>query len=43
MNKLGNRLRFIQAPIYVHRNIYPDEKDFGVSPDRINEVITRIL
>lgn len=28
-------------PIYIHRNISPEEKDFGVSLDRINETIVK--
>lgn len=30
-----------QMPIYIHRNISPKEKDFGVSPDRIKETIVK--
>jgi hypothetical protein len=28
-----------QIPIYIHRNVAPNEKDFGVSPDRIKETV----
>ncbi len=28
-------------PVYIHRNIYPNEKDFGVLPDHIHESIIR--
>ena len=26
-------------PVYIHRNLYPDQKDFGVDSDHIHEVI----
>lgn len=42
MNKVANILRPVQSPIYIHRNMYPDEKDFGVSPDKIIESVDRI-
>lgn len=29
-------------PFYIHRNLYPDEKDFGVTPDRIHESIYQL-
>ena len=28
--------------IFIHRNLYPGEKDFGVSPERINEGVQQI-
>lgn len=31
-----------QMPIFIHRNIKPNEKDFGVSPDKIHEQIQEI-
>ena len=30
-------------PVYLHRNTFPGEKDFGVPLDRINEVIERLI
>ena len=32
-----------RIPLYVHRNLYPNEKDFGVPLDRIQESVTRLL
>ena len=29
-------------PFYIHRNLYPNEKDFGVTPDRIHESIYQL-
>ena len=29
----------MNVPVYLHRNIYPGEKDFGVHPTKINEAI----
>ena len=43
MNRIASLLKPISAPFYVHRNLYPGEKDFGVSPNRIREGIQRIL
>lgn len=40
MNKIGQVLRPLGIPIYIHRNMASNEKDFGVSLDRINEVVT---
>lgn len=42
MNKVFETLKPIQAPFYIHRNIYPGEKDFGVCPNRIQESIQKI-
>lgn len=39
MERIRNILKPLMIPIYIHRNIAPNEKDFGVSPDRINESI----
>ena len=39
MEYIRNFLRPLRIPIYVHRNIAPNEKDFGVSKDRIIESI----
>lgn len=44
--KMINIARIIQPfnyPMYIHRNTYPGEKDFGVPLSRINETIERIL
>ena len=30
-------------PLYIHKNMYPNEKDFGVPISRINESIQRII
>jgi hypothetical protein len=38
--KIVNRIPDPTIPVYVHRNIQPGEKDFGVTPDRIKESIT---
>lgn len=32
----------MNVPVYLHRNIYPGEKDFGVHPTKINEAIQSI-
>lgn len=32
----------LRIPIYVHRNTYPGEKDFGVPKERINESIMEV-
>lgn len=29
----------IGIPVYIHRNVYPGQKDFGVSPDKIQDSI----
>ena len=42
MEKLINEIPDRNIPVYIHRNIYPGEKDFGVTPDHINEGIIRI-
>lgn len=42
MNKVANILRPLQCPIYIHRNLYPGEKDFGVRLDHIKESIIKI-
>lgn len=43
MYRVADLLKPIQAPFYVHRNQYPGEKDFGVSPNKIRESIQKIL
>lgn len=32
----------MNIPVYLHRNIYPGEKDFGIHPSHINEAIQQI-
>lgn len=50
-DKIGsdNRLKYlvselekINIPVFIHRNIYPGEKDFGVSRDKIEERIYQL-
>lgn len=38
---IRNMLQIFQMPFYVHRNIYPNEKDFGVPIERIKEQIVQ--
>lgn len=33
----------LRMDFYIHRNVYPGEKDFGVPGDRINETIEKII
>lgn len=40
---LADILAPFSIPIYIHRNIMPGEKDFGVPLDRINEYIQKII
>lgn len=42
MRRVADILKPIQAPIYIHRNLYKNEKDFGVSPSNINESVYKI-
>lgn len=42
MRKIANFFYPTQAPFYIHRNLYPGEKDFGVSPNKIRESIEKI-
>lgn len=39
---LVNFLKPYGIPVYVHRNVKPGEKDFGVCLNKIQEVITRV-
>ena len=34
-------LKYIGIDVYIHRNTYDNEKDFGVSSDRIKESIMK--
>ncbi len=36
-------LRVFQIPLYIHRNIFPGEKDFGVRTEKIDERIEKLL
>jgi hypothetical protein len=39
MDRIKRYLSPLKTPLIVHRNLFQGEKDFGVSPDRIREVI----
>lgn len=43
MYDIADNLAIFNIPIYIHRNIYPGEKDFGVKPDHIKEYTRKIL
>lgn len=43
MDDIANLLYPFKTPLYIHRNIYPGEKDFGVPINRIQDSIARIL
>ena len=36
---IGNRILPLNSNIYIHRNVYPEMKDFGVKRDYINEQV----
>ena len=40
MNKIVRYIKPFNCPIFIHRNIYPGEKDFGVPMSRITERIS---
>ena len=42
MVNIKNNLRAFNIRIFIHRNRYPGEKDYGVSMDRINDVYYNI-
>lgn len=42
IDKVAKYLRPLRMPIYVHRNTYNGEKDFGVPPERIKESIMEV-
>jgi len=42
MNNLIHRIPDKTIPVYMHKNTYPGEKDFGVSKNRINESIMKM-
>ena len=39
---IADMLRPLGIPVYIHRNMCPGEKDFGVTKDRIIEQVTRL-
>ena len=43
MMRVANFLKPMNIPFYIHRNLYPGEKDFGVSPDHIQESIQQVF
>lgn len=43
MNFIARSISIFNNPIYIHRNIYQGEKDFGVKLDKIKENIRRIF
>lgn len=43
INDIANLLYPYAIPLYLHTNMYPGEKDFGVPIDRIREQIVKIL
>lgn len=42
MRRIAYYMKPFGCPIYIHRNMYPGEKDFGVSLDRIKESIIQM-
>ena len=42
IEKIARYVYPMNIPVYIHRNMYPGEKDFGVSLDHINESIYRV-
>ena len=42
LEDIADLLMVYQIPVYVHQNVSKGEKDFGVPPERIKEVITRL-
>lgn len=43
INRLIDKLRSYQYDVYIHNNIYENEKDFGVPKDRIKDMCTQVL
>lgn len=39
MDDIAELLKPYQKPVYIHRNVFPKEKDFGVPIDRIDESV----
>lgn len=42
IQRIADYLKPLNIPVYLHRNLYPDEKDFGVRPDHIKESIIKL-
>ena len=42
MRKISELCAPLGIPVYIHRNTFGDEKDFGVSPDKIEENIYQL-
>ena len=42
MEKINRTIAIFNMPLYIHRNMYPGEKDFGVSPNKITEQIIQL-
>ena len=42
MRYIGNVLRHFNIPIYIHRNLYENQKDFGVRKEFIRESIIKL-
>ena len=40
MQMIADYLRPLNIPMYLHRNTMPNQKDFGVKPELIQEAIT---
>ncbi len=43
MNDIANYIRLLEYPLYIHRNLYPGEKDFGTDISHIDERISRLI
>ena len=42
MYKLADLIKPFRPIVYIHRNLFPGEKDFGVIKDRIDERIVKL-
>ncbi len=42
MQKIADYLRPLRIPLYIHRNMYEGEKDFGVRPEHIKESVMQL-
>lgn len=42
MRYIVDEMNKINTPVYIHRNLSPNEKDFGVSSDRIKESVYQL-
>lgn len=43
INSIAQLLKPFGFPFYIHRNKYPNEKDFGVPLNRISEIVTHVM